>query len=188
VEGPHRGAAHPGGQGAPPPIDHTPAPGSPPPPVPARPTVPPGVEAALDWRFAPAWRLRQTWTYSDFFFDGDRVYGDNDLPLVPPHLYRAELRYTNPSGWFIAPQVEWTPSDTWVDYANTLKAPGYAIVNLNLGWRFNNNTSVFVDARNILDERYVSNFNAVTDARVASTAVFWPGEGTSAFIGVRKAW
>ena len=154
----------------------------------AGPTVHQGVEAALDWRFAPAWRLRQTWTYSDFFFDGDRVYGDNDLPLVPPHLYRAELRYTNPSGWFIAPQVEWTPSDTWVDYANTLKAPGYAIVNLNLGWRFINNTSVFVDARNILDERYVSNFNAVTDARVASTAVFWPGEGTSAFIGVRKAW
>lgn len=154
----------------------------------AGPTVHQGVEAALDWRFAPAWRLRQTYTYSDFFFDGDRAYGNNDLPLVPPHLYRAELRYTDPAGWFIAPQVEWTPSDTWVDYANTLKAPGYTILNLNLGWRFNNNTSVFVDARNILDERYVSNFNAVTDARVASTAVFWPGEGASAFIGVRLAY
>jgi iron complex outermembrane receptor protein len=154
----------------------------------AGPTVHQGVEAALDWRFAPAWRLRQTYTYSDFFFEGDRAYGDNDLPLVPPHLYRAELRYTDPAGWFIAPQLEWTPSDTWVDYANTLKAPGHAIVNLNLGWRFRNNTSVFVDARNILDERYVSNFSAVTDARVASTAVFWPGEGASAFIGVRKAW
>jgi iron complex outermembrane receptor protein len=154
----------------------------------AGPTVHQGVEAALDWRFAPAWRLRQTYTYSDFFFEGDRVYGDNDLPLVPPHLYRAELRYTDPSGWFIAPQVEWTPSDTWLDYANTRPVPGYTIVNLNLGWRFNNNTSVFVDARNILDERYVSNFNAVTDARVASTAVFWPGEGASAFIGVRVAY
>lgn len=154
----------------------------------AGPTVHQGIEAALDWRFAPAWRLRQTYTWSDFFFEGDRAYGDNDLPLVPPHLYRAELRYTDPAGWFIAPQVEWTPSDTWVDYANTLKAPGYAIVNLNLGWRFNNNTSVFVDARNILDERYVSNFNAVTNARVASTAVFWPGEGASAFIGVRLAY
>lgn len=154
----------------------------------AGPTVHQGIEAALDWRFAPAWRLRQTYTYSDFFFEGDRVYGDNDLPLVPPHLYRAELRYSHPSGWFVAPQVEWTPSDTWVDYANTLRAPGYAVLNLNLGWRLDDGASLFVDARNLLDERYVSNFSAVTDARVASTAVFWPGEGASAFIGLRRAW
>ncbi|MFC0632270.1 TonB-dependent receptor family protein [Brevundimonas balnearis] len=153
----------------------------------AGPTVHQGLEAALDWRFADRWRLRQTYTYSDFFFEGDRVYGDNDLPLIPPHLYRAELRYSDPSGFFIAPQVEWTPSDTWVDYANTLEAPGYTVMNLSLGWRLNARTDIFVDARNILDERYVSNFNAVTDARVASTSVFWPGEGASAFIGVRLA-
>jgi len=84
--------------------------------------------------------------------------------------------------------VETTPSDTWVDYANTLKAPGYTVVNLGLGWNLDNGTNLFVDARNLFDERYVSNFSAVTDARVASTAVFWPGEGTSVFMGVRMAY
>ncbi len=29
--------------------------------------------------------------------------------------------------------------------------------------------------------------SAVTDARVASTAVFWPGEGRSAFVGLRSS-
>jgi anti-sigma regulatory factor (Ser/Thr protein kinase) len=121
------------------------------------------------------------------FFEGDKAYGDNDLPLVPPHLYRAELRYDHPAGWFVAPSVEWTPSDSWVDYMNTLKAPGYTVVNLGLGYRLDQRASLFVDARNLLDERYVSNFSAVTDARTGSTAVFWPGEGISAFVGLRFA-
>ncbi|MBB5746480.1 TonB-dependent receptor family protein [Brevundimonas variabilis] len=154
----------------------------------AGPTVHQGIEAGLDWRFAPGWRLRQTYTLSDFFFENDRVYGDNDLPLVPPHLYRAELRYDHPSGWFIAPSVETTPSDSWLDYANTFKVPGYTVLNLGLGWTLNERTSLSVDARNLLDERYVSNFSAVTDARTASTAVFWPGEGVSAFVGLRFAY
>ena len=156
----------------------------------AGPTVHQGIEAGLDWRFAPGWRLRQTYSYSDLFFEGDKAYGDNDLPLVPPHLYRAELRYDHPGqgrwgGWFVAPSVESTPSDSWVDYKNTLKAPGYTILNLGFGWTVSKKTRLFVDARNLTDERYVSNFGAVTDARVASTAVFWPGEGVSAFIGLR---
>lgn len=39
--------------------------------------------------------------------------------------------------------------------------------------------SVFVEARNLADERYVSNFSAVTDAQAPSVskAVFFPGEG-----------
>ena len=159
----------------------------------AGPTVHQGIEAGLDWRFARDfaggnWRLRQTYTLSDFFFEGDPAYGDNDLPLVPPHLYRAELRYDHPGGWFIAPTVEWSISDSWVDYANTLKSPSYAVASLNLGWTVNDKVSLFADARNLFDERYISNFGAVTDARVASTAVFWPGEGRSVFVGLRLAY
>lgn len=151
----------------------------------AGPTVHQGLELGLDWRFAPEWRLRQTYALSDFVFDGDRAYGDNDLPVVPPHLYRAELRYDAPGGWFVAPSVEWSVSDAWVDYANTLKAPSYAVANLNLGADLGRGVSVFADIRNLFDEVYVSNFGAVTDARTASTAVFFPGDGRSAFVGLR---
>ncbi len=151
----------------------------------AGPTVHQGIEAGLDWRFAPGWRLRQTYAWSDFFFEDDKVYGDNRLPVVPPHLYRAELRYDHPSGWFAAPGVEWSVAESWVDYANTLKAPSYAVANLNLGWNMTPRVAAFADIRNLFDERYVSNFSAVTDARAASTAVFFPGDGRSLFVGLR---
>jgi iron complex outermembrane recepter protein len=150
-------------------------------------TIHQGLEAGLDWRIGPV-RLRQTYSWSDFRFEGDSVYGDNRLPVVPEHLYRAELRYDHPQGWFVAPSLEWSMADTYVDYANTLKAPGYAIWSLNAGWRGPDGVSLFVEARNLADKRYVSNFSAVTDASApgVSTAVFFPGEGRSVFGGV--AW
>ena len=151
----------------------------------AGPTVHQGIEAGLDWRFTEGWRLRQTYTLSDFHFDGDPVYGRADLPVVPPHLYRAELRYDAPAGWFVAPSVEWSIKDAWVDYANTLKSPCYAVASLNAGWKVNDRVSLFADARNLFDTRYISNFGAVTDARLASTTVFFPGEGRSLFVGLR---
>lgn len=151
----------------------------------AGPTVHQGIEAALDWRITPELRLRQTYAFSDFFFEGDRVYGDNDLPVVPPHLYRAELRYDHPGGWFVAPSLEWSIQDAWVDYANTLKSPSYAVANLNMGWTVHQGVTVYADARNLFDTAYISNFSAVTDATKASTAVFFPGEGRSLFVGLR---
>ncbi len=152
-------------------------------------TVHQGVEAGLDWRLldgAPGrLTLRQTYTWSDFFFDGDAVYGDNRLPILPEHAYRAELKYEHPSGWFVAPSVEWTPRDVFVDYANTLKYPGYTVVSLNAGVDLPGGLSLYADLRNLGDVRYVSNANAVTDARTAATDVFTPGEGRSAYVGFR---
>lgn len=154
-------------------------------------TIHQGIEAGLDWRIAegPGGRLtlRQTYAYSDFIFDGDPVYGDNRLPVIPEHLYRAELKLAHPSGWFMAPSVEWSPRPLWVDYANTLKSPDYAILHFNAGLDLKNGVSLFLDARNLTGRRYISTVNAVTDARVATTAVFVPGEGRSAYAGVRYA-
>ena len=146
-------------------------------------TVHQGLEAGLDWRITPALKLRQTYTWSDFRFEGDVQYGDDRLPVAPEHLYRAELRWDR-GAVFLAPSLEWSPKASWVDFKNTLKAPGYAVFGLSAGWRATPNVMVFVDARNLADKRYVSNFTAVTDARTASTAVFYPGEGRSVFGGV----
>lgn len=152
-------------------------------------TIHQGIEAGLDWRLMEGGSgrltLRQTWTWSDFFFQNDAVYGDNRLPIIPEHAYRAELKYEHPDGWFIAPSVEWTPNDVYVDYANTMKYPGYAVLSLNAGVDLAGGVSLFADLRNLTNEKYVSNANAVTDARTAATNVFTPGEGRSAYVGVR---
>lgn len=142
-----------------------------------------GIEAALDWAVAPRWRIRQTWTYSDFRFKDDVQYGDNRLPIVPKHFYRSEVRYDDPRGWFVAPSVEWSATDQWIDYKNTQKAPSYAILNLNAGWKVTPAVSLFLDARNLTDKAYVSNTQAAT-VWTASTATLWPGDGRSVFGGV----
>lgn len=150
-------------------------------------TVHQGLEAGLDWNITAQLRLRQTYTWSDFRFDGDVQYGDNRLPVVPKHFYRAELRYEHPTGWWIAPNLEWAISDVWADYANTLKAPSYAILGLGAGWKLPHGVNLFVDARNLTNKRYVSNLSAITDAQKVSTAVFFPGDGRSVFGGVSWA-
>ncbi|TPW02870.1 MAG: iron complex outermembrane recepter protein [bacterium] len=153
-------------------------------------TIHQGVEAGLDWRLPVeiadgSVLLRQTYAFSDFHFVNDARWGDNTLPVVPEHQYRAELTWRHPSGLFVTPSVEWRISDVWVDYANTLKAPSYALLGVNAGFKIGSGATVYLDARNLTDERYVGEFSAVTDARTASTSVFFPGEGRSAFVGIR---
>ncbi|MBQ1562957.1 TonB-dependent receptor [Caulobacter sp.] len=146
-------------------------------------TIHQGIEAALDWAVAPHWRVRQSWTYSDFHFDGDAVYRDNRLPIVPKNFYLSEVRYDDPRGWFVAPSVEWSATDQWIDYSNTKTAPSYAILNLNAGWKVTPEVSLFLDARNLADKAYVSNTQAAI-TWTAATATLWPGDGRSVFGGV----
>ena len=135
--------------------------------------------------------LEQAYTFNDFHFDGDTVYGDNDLAGMPPHVYVAALRYRSPApnglGWDIAPKVEWVKDGGYADYANTLKAPGYTIIGIDGGVDLSKGVRLFFDARNLTDKRYISTYTAITDATVAATNVFYPGEGRSVFAGVRIA-
>ena len=135
--------------------------------------------------------LEQAYTFNDFHFDGDALYGDNDLAGMPPHVYVAALRYKSPApnglGWDIAPKIEWVPDGGHVDYANTLEAPGYAILGVEGGVDLAKGVRLFADARNLTDKRYISTYSTITDATAVATNVFYPGEGRSVFAGVRVA-
>lgn len=149
-------------------------------------TIHQGIEAGLDWHIMDGLRLRQTYMWSDFHFTGDRQYGDNQLPIVPEHFYRAELK-GSAGGFWVAPSVEWALSEAYVDYANTFSVRSYAVVNLNLGYEFDNGPVLFVDVRNIFDETYVSNFTPVVNWNAASAAqrnVFFPGDARAIYGGV----
>ncbi|QKR98503.1 TonB-dependent receptor [Sphingomonas sp. CL5.1] len=147
-----------------------------------------GVEASLDWRFARRFRLRQTYAWSDFRFVGDPLYRDNHLPVAPEHQYRVALRYDGAHGIYLEPFLDWRMKSVWVDYANTMKAPGYAVLNLSGGFAIGAAT-IFVDARNLGDKHYAAEFGAITDASLPgiNRVVFYPGEGRSVFGGVRFA-
>lgn len=159
-------------------------------------TVHQGIELGLDLEVGTGWlwadterkslALRQVYTLSDFFFEDDRQYGDNTLAGIPAHVWYGEILYRDAaSGLSLTPNVTWVPEGAYVDYANTLQAPGYTVVGLRAAYDLAPGVNVFVDGRNLLDERYVSNFTTVADARVANTNVFYPGEGRGVFVGVR---
>lgn len=128
------------------------------------------------------------WTFSSFRFDEDRFYGDNDLAGVPKHLLISEFTLRTPVGITIRPQVEWSPSGMWVDFANTEKTPSYAVVNLSVSAEFGRGLSVYLDGRNLLDRRYINSVSTAADFSALAPfqqAAFWPGEGRGVFTGVR---
>jgi iron complex outermembrane receptor protein len=156
-------------------------------------TVHQGVELGLGWRVAQdllAAGDRTTWklayTFSDFHFDDDAAWGDNELPGAPRHFLRSELRYAHAAGFYLAPNVEWVPQGYDVDNANTVQTRHYALVGLRAGYERGEHWSVYIDARNLADEQYIASSSVVAVANPAS-ALFEPGDGIAVFAGINVA-
>ncbi|MGE0719440.1 MAG: TonB-dependent receptor family protein [Alphaproteobacteria bacterium] len=160
-------------------------------------TIHQGIEAAGGWAFAKGlavqgadpdklW-LNAAYTFSDFRFDGDANWGDNKLPGAPRHYLRAEVLYRHPAGFYAGPNVEWVPQAYYVDNANTTKTASYALLGFRAGWDIDERVSLFVDARNLLDEKYIASASVAAVAS-PSSALFEPGTGLSVYGGVRVRW
>ncbi len=131
--------------------------------------------------------LRLAYTFSDFRFDNDAVYRNNDIPGAPKHFLRAELRYSHASGWYAGPNVEWVPEGYYVDNANSLKTPSYAVLGAKAGYDFGGGLKAFVDGRNLLDKTYISNTSVAASA-TATSALFNPGDGRAVYAGIEYRW
>ncbi|MGO1073077.1 TonB-dependent receptor family protein [Lysobacter sp. CA199] len=147
-------------------------------------TIHQGIELGLGWTFAEDWSLSANYLYNDFRFDHDRVYGDNDLAGVPPQQLRAELRWQPDPRFYLAPSVEWTPQDYYIDHANSFKAPGYTVAGLRVGGKIASQWNWFADARNLGDKRWIASTNVIADARGLDGRNFLPGDGRSIYFGV----
>ena len=141
-----------------------------------------GIEAGLDLTLAPWATLRQMYQYSDFRFRHDATYGDNRLPVVPRHFYRAELRLGTDRA-SISPSVEWAPQGAWVDYANTKKVDGYAMLNLSAQAQVRDGVTLFLDARNLTQKRAIGDISAVV--QYMGQASFYPLERRAFYGGIR---
>jgi iron complex outermembrane receptor protein len=127
---------------------------------------------------------QNSYTYSDFYFEGDIVYGNNTIPGQPPHFYQTQVRYEHRDGWFIAPNVE-AASSVYADYANTLKAQDFVILGLGAGYTVNEHVDLFFNARNLLDEEYVASISTIAAPTAFNTAIFYPGDDRRFFGGIR---
>lgn len=142
-----------------------------------------GVETGLELNPAPWLRLRQVYTYSDFRFRGDAQFGDNRLPVVPKHVYRAELRLGT-DALHVAPNLEWVPDGPFADYRNQVRTPGYALIGVTGGATIAKGIDAFVDIRNITGKRAIGDISAAIAVTPAS-AIYYPVERRAISAGIR---
>ena len=127
--------------------------------------------------------LRNTGNLADHRFQEDAVYGDNRLPGSSVYRHRVELLFEHKGGFYLAPNVELATSH-YIDSANTYKAPSYVTLGVQAGYRWKKGARVFVEGRNLTDERYSPVLSTLADAGGADQAVFRPADGPSAYAGV----
>jgi iron complex outermembrane recepter protein len=128
--------------------------------------------------------LQAAYTYNDFRFADDAVFGNNLLPGAPRHYLRAELLYRHPSGVFFGPNVEWVPVSYFVDSANTLKTEPYLLWGLKAGYDDGKWFSAYVEGRNLGDRKYIASASIIDRANSA-LPLFEPGTGLAVYGGVK---
>ena len=125
---------------------------------------------------------RLAYTWGRFEYVSDPEYAGNRLPGVPEHYVQAELEYNHPTGLSLKPNIEWVPGSYFVDSANAVEKDGWTTLGVRLDWTLQQyDASVFVEARNLTDERY-SPAVAVDDG---SGRFFYPADGRSLYAGFR---
>ncbi|TXI11744.1 MAG: TonB-dependent receptor [Rhizobium sp.] len=141
--------------------------------------------------------LNQMWTLNDFAFRNDAQYGNNKIPGAPRNVLRTSIAYTQAGGFYFTPTLDWVPQGAWADDANTVRVKGYALLGLQTGMAWRNGISIFVDARNLADRRYVSDISTVTQAvpvaipasppnpAVPASSIYYPGDGRNVYAGLR---
>ena len=152
-------------------------------------TVHQGIEAGLGGSIplagsGDAVAFNFAYTLSDFHFDADTLYGDNELPGVPSHLLRGEMLFQHRSGFYAGPNVEWSPRGYFADNANSLTVDAYALLNFKAGFDTGGNWSAYIEGRNLTNEAYISTV-AIAGVADENSAIFNPGTGRSIFGGVR---
>ncbi|MES2907617.1 MAG: TonB-dependent receptor [Pseudomonadota bacterium] len=145
-----------------------------------------GIEAGLRMDSASL-RLLASYLYNDFRFQSDPGQGNNRIAGVPEQVFTAETAYKLPGNVWVGPTLR-TASRAFVDHANTLAAPGYAVYGLKMNQTLTRSVEWFVEARNLSDKRYAPTTGVILQANaMGSDAQFSPGEGRAVYIGASKA-
>ncbi len=120
--------------------------------------------------------LRQTYTWSDFTYDHDPTFGNNQLPGVPENFYQAELRYQDASGFYAGLNTESSISSYEADFANTISVQPYVIFGATIGYvQPKKGFEVYFTAENIGNVAYAASISPTFNAHGGQAAVYAPG-------------
>jgi len=123
--------------------------------------------------------VRGTYTLANFRYQNDPIYAGNFLPGQPRHSVRSELRY-QANGFFLAPNLEWSPASYFVNSFNTARNGSWAVVNLRTGYDWNK-FGLFLEAVNLANRYYAA--GVIVDD--GAGRAYHPGTPRSVYAGVR---
>src|SRR3546814_12180003 len=104
-------------------------------------------------------------TRTDTLFPNTTLFrSDNRLPVVPRHVYRAELRLGT-DALHVAPTIEWVSQGPFADYRNRVRTPGYALFGVTAGARVAQGVAASLGLRNTPGPRAIGALTAATDAQ-----------------------
>lgn len=132
--------------------------------------------------------LRATYILNDFRFINDSIYHNKTIPGATRHFIRAELKYQNSAGFYMAPNVEIVPTKFFIDSQNSLKAPNYWVLSLNAGHEFNRNFSIYLDAKNLFNKKYSPTVDVLAKPVGNGSAVYYPANSRAVYAGVKFKW
>ena len=155
-----------------------------------------GVEVGASWAAPEGWRATLAYTFDDQIYTkyteqlsaGTRTArfdrSGRQIPGVPNNQVLFRFGYDQPTGPLagLGAFVETIyQSDFYLDNANLLKAPGYAIVNLNVHYDralsgqadvgFAKRLSLYVELRNVFDTVYASSAQNLADTISGTTGL-----------------
>ena len=127
-------------------------------------------------------RVRLAYTFARYRFVEDSQYVGNEIPGAPKHHLQAELRYQHPSGFSLAPRVEWVPGSYFINSANTASNDGWATLGLRAEYGLDQlGLTAFVAGENLTDTR----FSASVQVDNAAGRSFEPADSRAFYLGFR---
>jgi iron complex outermembrane receptor protein len=146
-----------------------------------------GLEFGMTARLPMHLEWRHSLLINHFKLDDDATFGNNRLPGIQRSLLRGELMYRGNDlveGLYFGPTIEWSPQRYNVDFAETLYADKYFLWGLKMGQKVNQHWSWFLEGRNLANQKYAASTGVARNQNGVDSALFLPGDGRTAYMGV----
>jgi iron complex outermembrane receptor protein len=125
--------------------------------------------------------LRTSYTFARYTFVEDPNYEGNDIPGAPRQVLSAEIKYAHPSGFSIAPSVEWIPQSYFLDSPNTMKNNGWTNLSIRADWTTAYGMTLFAAGQNLANR----SFSQSAQVDNAAGKYYEPADGRSFYAGLR---
>ena len=141
-----------------------------------------GLEAGLDWRPSDRVSSRVAYTFGRYTYVEDTAYAGNDIPGAPRHVVQAEVEWRHPSGFSVAPNVEWVPAAYFVNSTNTASNEGWTTFGLRAEYAQPLlRLTIFAAVQNLTNVRYAGSVSVDN----GTNRFYEPADGRAVYAGLR---